>query len=167
MADGMPATDLQAMLAAARARLAGAPREALGVRAPRGRILHRAPRITPAGSAWRLGALLLVPDGDVLAVGEVLRAAPEVRRGYTAESARARAAAQAAAVRGGFRPGATVHVGWERLDLDALERGEASGPLRVVDGTPMIRWSSAGALAPLDAYLQDRIALLLAPPEGT
>src|SRR5690606_22948033 len=104
MDDRMPAADLQALFAGARERLRDAPQEALGVRAPRGRILRRAPRIVPAGSAWRLGVLLLVPDGEVLAVGEVLRAAPEVRRGYTAESARVRAATRAAAVRGGFRP---------------------------------------------------------------
>jgi hypothetical protein len=166
MGDGMPAADLQALFAAARARLIDSPQEALGARRTPGRILRRSPRITPAGSAWRVGVLLLVPHGEVLAVGEVLRAAPEVRRGYSAESARARAATRAAAVRGGFRPGETVHVGWQRLDLDAVARGEASGPLRVVDGTPVIRWSSAGALMPLDAYLRDRVALLLAPPEG-
>jgi len=166
MDDRMPAADLQALFAGARERLRDAPQEALGVRAPRGRILRRAPRIVPAGSAWRLGVLLLVPDGEVLAVGEVLRAAPEVRRGYTAESARVRAATRAAAVRGGFRPGETVHVGWERLDLDALGRGAAAGPLRLVDGTPMIRWSSAGALTTLDDYLRDRVALLIAPPDG-
>ena len=167
MADGMPAADLPGLFAAARAQLAGIPREALGVRRPPGRILRRSPRIDPAGSAWRVGTLLLTPEGDVLAVGDVLRAAPEVRRGYTAESARARAGERAAGARGGFAAGETVHVGWRRIDLEAVGRGEASGPLQLVDGIPMIRWTSAGALMPLDAYLRDRVALLREPPAGT
>lgn len=171
-------SDAAALLAAARQRLedAGTPREALGRWRTPGRILHRAPRIERVGSAWRLGALLLPGDDGrsaepgahpavVLAVGDVVRAEPEVRRGYAAESARERAARRAAAARGGFRPGEVVHVGWQPIDLDAVAAGEASGPLRLSDGRPMIRWSAAGALMPLDAYLRERVALLLDPPE--
>ncbi len=157
---------LRDLFDAARGRLAGVPQEALGRWATPGRVLRRAPRIERVGSAWRLGALLLTEDGDVLAVGDVVRAAEEVRRGYAAESARRRAAQRAAAVRGGFRPGETVHVGWQELDLDAVERGEASGPLFVAGGTAMIRWSAAGEPVPLVEYLRDRAALLLDPPEG-
>jgi hypothetical protein len=69
-------------------------------------------------------------------------------------------------VRGGFRPGEIVHVGWTPVDLDALGRGEASGPLQVVDGTPMIRWSAGADLAPLEPYLRERVDLLCRPPEG-
>jgi len=161
-------TDARTILDAARAELAeaGVPVEGLGRLATPGRLLRRAPRIERVGAAWRLGALLLTPDGEVLAVGDVLRAAEEVRRGYAAESARERAMRRAAAVRGGFRPGEVVHVGWEPVDLDAVGRGEASGPLRVVDGTPMIRWSAAGGLAPLEPYVRERVALLREPPEG-
>lgn len=144
----------------------GAPLEGLGRLAAPGRILRRAPRIERVGAAWRVGVLLLTPDGDVLAVGEVLRAAADVRRGYAAESARERAAQRAAAVRGGFRAGEIVHVGWERVDLDAVGRGEASGPLQVADGTTMVRWSAAGGLQPLEPYVRERIALLSQPPEG-
>ncbi|MFT4229858.1 MAG: glutaminase, partial [Microbacterium sp.] len=80
--------------------------------------------------------------------------------------ARARAAERAAAVRGGFRAGEVVHVGWRLVDLDAVERGEASGPLQLVDGAPTVRWSAAGGLMPLDAYLRERVGLLLDPPPG-
>ena len=162
-------TDAREILDGARAELdaAGAPREALGRLATPGRLLlRRAPRIERVGVAWRLGALLLTPDGDALAVGDVLRAAAEVRRGYAAESARERAAQRAAAVRGGFRPGEIVHVGWQRIDLDAVGRGEASGPLQSSDGVPMIRWSAAAGLVPLEPYLRERVALLRQPPEG-
>lgn len=161
-------TDPRALFDGTRAQLveAQAPQEGLGRLATPGRVLRRRPRIERVGSAWRLGALLLTSRGEVLAVGEVLRAAEEVRRGYAAESARERAAQRAAAVRGGFRPGEIVHVGWTPVDLDALGRGDASGPLQVVDGTPMIRWSAGADLASLEPYLRERVDLLRRPPEG-
>ncbi|MFT4220458.1 MAG: glutaminase [Microbacterium sp.] len=160
-------TGARELLDAVRAELAAAavPQEALGRHAAPGRLLRRAPRIERAGSAWRLGVLLLTSDGDVLGVGEVVRAVEDARRGYAAVSARARAEEGAAAVRGGFQPGETVHVGWTALDLDAVERGEASGPLLVADGVPMVRWSRTGAPAPLDAYVRERVDLLKHPPE--
>ena len=152
----------------ARGRLAAAPREGLGELVEPRRLLGlgRAPRIVPRGSAWHLGVLLLTDDA-VLATGEILRARTEARRGYTAESQRHRAELAAAARRGGFDEGATVHLGWRMLDPAAVDRGEASGPLALVDGVPSVRWSAAGGYQPLDRYLDERIALLLAPPPGT
>lgn len=153
---------------AARERLAGAPREALGeVVVPR-RILgvSRAARVERRGTAWHLGVLLLTDDA-VLATGEVIRARAEARRGYTAESQRQRAELAAAARRGGFAEGETVHLGWWMLHPDAVDRGEASGPLQLAGGVPSIRWSAAGGLMPLQAYLAERIALLLDPPSGS
>lgn len=163
-------TTARALLADARLQLAQAQArtESLGRRREPGRLLHRAPRIERVGEAWRLGALLL-PVGDaeaVLAVGEVVRAAPEVRRGYSAESARARAAERAAAVRGGFRPGEVVHVDWQPIDLDAVASGEASGPLLPNGDQPLIRWSAAADPAPLAGYLRERVELLVHPPAG-
>lgn len=155
------------LFADARARLAGAPREGLGELVEPRRILGvaRAPRIVPRGTAWHLGVLLLGDDG-VLATGDILRARTEARRGYAAESQRWRAELAAAARRGGFDEGATVHVGWRMLDPGAVERGEASGPLALIDGVPCVRWSAAGGFVPLAAYLDERIGLLLAPPAG-
>ncbi len=152
------------MLDATRRRLADVPLERLGELVPARRVLgvRRAARIVPAGSAWHLGVLLLTGDG-VLATGDILRARAEVRRGFTAESQRERAALAAAARRGGFAEGETVHLGWTVIDLDVLARTGASGPLRMVDGVPQIRWSRTGGLAPLQGYLDDRIALLSHP----
>ncbi|MFE6997251.1 glutaminase [Microbacterium sp. NPDC057659] len=139
-----------ALLAATRERLADAPMQGLGV----AKVSRwRAARIVRAGEAWHLGVLLLT-RGGVLATGEVLRAAEEVRRGYAAESARARADRRAQARRGGFGEGEVVHVGWAELDDDAVE----SGPLVTVDGVPMVRWS-AGGIMPLEAYLDEQIEL--------
>ncbi|MFC5432860.1 glutaminase [Microbacterium suwonense] len=149
-------TTTAALLESARRRLEGRPREGLGLlRTSR----WRADRIVRAGEAWHLGVLLLTDDG-VAETGEILRAAEEVRRGYPAESARARAERRAQARRGGFAEGEVVHVGWRMLDVTAVDAGTASGPLAVVDGVPSVRWSRAGGLVPLAGYLDERIALL-------
>ena len=112
------------------------------------------------GEAWHVGVLLLT-DADALATAEVLRAAEPGRRGYTAESARFRAERRALAVRGGFREGEVVHVGWSAIDVDAVDAGGASGPLAMVEGVPSVRWSAAGGFMPLAKYLDERVQLLL------
>ena len=155
------------LLDGARRPLAAAPREALGeLLAPR-RVLGiaRAARIVRIGSAWHLGVLLLADDA-VYATGDIVRARQDAPRGYTAESQRARAELAAAARRGGFAEGEPVHIGWRMLDLDAVERGEESGPLALRDGIPSVRWSTSGAYVPLEAYLAERVALVLDPPAG-
>ena len=155
------------LLDAARARLADAPREALGELVVPRRFLGvaRSPRIERRGAAWHLGVLLLTDDA-VFATGDILRARQEARRGYTAESQRHRAELAAAARRGGFAEGETVHIGWRMLQPGAVDRGEASGPLAAPDGVASVRWSAAGGFVPLESYLAERIALLLDPPRG-
>ncbi len=155
------------VLADARARLSGAPREAFGELIVPRRVLGigRAPRIVPRGTAWHLGVLLVTDEG-VLATGDVVRAREEVRRGFTAESQRRRAELAAAARRGGIAEGGVVHIRWTELDVDAVDRGTASGPLALRDGIPSIRWSASGGYMALSAYLDERIELLLHPPGG-
>lgn len=156
MTPSEPDASLAMLLDRARAALSGLPQEALG-REKTSR--WRAPRIVRAGSAWHVGVLLIADDA-VFATAEVLRAAAPVRRGYVAESARARAERRAEASRGGFADGETVHVGWTPIDVAAVTAGGSSGPLALADGVPSVRWSASGALMPLAAYLEDRIALL-------
>lgn len=149
-------TTTAALLEGARHRLAGAPTVALGMlRTSR----WRADRIVRAGRAWHVGVLLLT-DGGVLATGEILRAAEEVRRGYAAESSRGRAARRAMARRGGFAEGEVVHIGWREIDVQAVDDGEASGPLALIDDVPHVQWAPGGALVPLAGYLDEKIALL-------
>lgn len=144
------------LIVLARGDLDGLPREALGeerVSRWRGR------RIVRVGEAWHLGMLLLTQT-RVLETAEVLRAAEPGRRGYTAESARARAARREEALRGGFREGEVVHVGWRAIDVAAVDAGGSSGPLASIDGVPSIRWSAAGGYMPLQSYLRERVELL-------
>jgi hypothetical protein len=159
--------EIAEMLDAARRRLADAPRERLGAYVPARRVLGipRAARVVPAGAAWHLGALLLTTEA-LLATGDIVRAREEVRRGFTAQSQRERAALAGAARRGGFAEGEVVHVGWAPIDLDAVARGAASGPLALMDGVPSDRWSRTGAFTPLQGYLDEHVALLRDPPAG-
>ncbi len=148
------------LISDARGRLAGTPRERLGEWVTSRKILGigRAPRIVPVGDAWHLGVLLIAPE-VVLATGEIVRARAEVIRGYTAESQRARAEVAAAARRGGFDEGETVHLGWQVIDLAAVDAGGSSGPLSVSGGIPQIRWSAGGGIRPLRDYLDEQVGL--------
>ncbi|MFT4051375.1 MAG: glutaminase [Microbacterium sp.] len=152
--------DVVTLFDATRLRLAGAPRERLGDWAPARRLLGigRAPRIVPVGEAWHVG-VLLIGDAVVYATGEVLRAHPEARRGYTSLAQRERAERAAAAFRGGFADGEVVHLGAVPLDLDAVARGEASGPLLVIDAVPHVRWGSSVQPRPLAGYLDEQLSL--------
>jgi len=155
-------TDIESLFDEARRRLAPLPREALGrLVLPGGlrRALGGQPRIVPDGEAWRVG-VLLIGDDAVFGVGDVLRAAPERRRGFTAESARRRAEAAAMCMRGGFAEGTTVNVDHVPIDLAAVAAGGRSGPIAGGD-VVTVRWTAAGATMPLEAYLRERIDMLL------
>ena len=157
-------TAVEGILAAARTRLADAPRERLGELQEGRRLLGipRAARIVPRGTAWHLGALLLTDD-EVLSTGDIVRSRAEVRRGFAAESQRRRAGLSAAAARGGVPEGETIHIAWEPVDLSAL--GERTAPLALRGEEVLVRWSAAGGYMPLDRYLDERIELLRHPPE--
>lgn len=132
------------------------PKEGLGEER---RTRWRGHRIVRVGAAWHIGVLLLTDDG-ALATAEVLRAADAGRRGYAAESARERAQRRELALRGGFREGEVVHLGWSEIDVGAVDAGGVSGPLAMIDDVVSVRWSSAGGYMPLDAYLRERIELM-------
>jgi hypothetical protein len=155
-------TTASALLTGAVRELADAPKEGLGEQRD---SRWRGRRIVRVGEAWHVGVLLLTPT-HALATAEVLRAADPGRRGYTAESARERAERRAEALRGGFDAGEVVHVGWSVIDVDAVDAGGSSGPLAVVDGVPSVRWSTAGGFMPLEAYLRERVSLLLDSAAG-
>ena len=153
-------TDVKALFDDARRRLAGSPRERLGDWAHARRLLGfgRAPRIVPVGEAWHVG-VLLIADAAVYATGEILRARTEAPRGYTAQAQRERSERAAAAARGGFADGETLHLGAVEIDVDAVARGGASSPLAMVDGIPSVVWNAAGARRPLAEYLDEQLSL--------
>lgn len=160
----MTGAPVESLAAAARARLAEAPRERIGELQEGRRLLGipRAPRIVARGTAWHLGVLLLTDDG-LLATGDIVRSRAEVRRGFAAESQRRRAELSAAAARGGVPEGETVHIGWHPIDLAGLDA--SSRPLAVRGGEALVRWSTAGGYQPLSRYLDERVELLRHPPE--
>ncbi|MGW8483208.1 glutaminase [Microbacterium sp. NPDC055903] len=149
-------TSAAALLDDARSALADVSKEGLGEER---RSRFRGHRIVRMGEAWHVGVLLLT-DEHTLETAEVLRAADPGRRGYTAESARERAARRELALRGGFGEGEVAHVGWNVIDVSAVDEGGRSGPLALIDDVPQVRWSAAAGYMPLAAYLTERIALL-------
>ena len=138
----------------------------LGAIIPARKVLGiaRAPRISPTASAWHLG-VVLVNDEGVWATNEIVRAREEIPRGFTSENQRRRAELAAAAHRGGFAEGEEVHVGWEQLDLAALDRGDECDPLVMAEGVPAVRWSASGSPRPLAGYLNERVDFIVNPPE--
>ena len=176
-----PAEPLAALAADAleRLRAAGVEPEAIGVyEPPRRRLLvgRRPARIVPAGRGWRLGVLLLDEAGRLLVAGETLRArTPPPILGYASESARERDALRHCAIRGGFAEGETVHWGARPLDFAALDGGGDAGPggaapspVALRDGRLVVRWAPGAPLAsatPIERYLDERVRLLIDPPE--
>jgi len=124
---------------------AGARTEALAEYLPPGRalgILPRPARMRPVGRVWRLGAFLLTPDGELLRTGRVVRVAgTDRRRSVVAASITERHELALAARRGGYREGETVN--FEAAPVDPRAPG----------------------VPDLDAYLADRAALLIHPPD--
>lgn len=169
----MAVARLRGELEASAARLAeaGARSEVLAELVEPRRVLGitRAPRMAQLGRVWRLGVLLLAPDGAVHATGHVVRAELPARRSILADSVAEHRAWQAAAVRGGISTGETVNFDTTPVDLDALARAEASGPFVVQGGAALVRWNPTqpDALADAGRYLVDRVELLASPPSGT
>ena len=155
--------------AAARLTAAGVPDEAVAAFEPAARrfgVLRRA-RLRPLGRVWRLGVLLLAADGSVRATGAVTRAVAPGHPGHMAVSAEERREVRAAAFRGPFPAGSTVNVDAPPIELSP--DGLRDGPLLLRDGRVLVRWSLSagdGAARDLEAYLGERVALLLDPPQG-
>lgn len=162
-------TTLQA--AAARLIAGGARDEALATLVAPRRILlfEKGAALLAAGRVWRLGVLLVDADGNAYATGLTTRALDPGRVAYQSESAEIRRAYRAAAFKGRFTPGETVNFNAAPIPLRAEALRTSTGPLFLRGTDPMVRWSAsagdASAVALAD-YLDDRIDLLVHPPEG-
>jgi len=122
----------------------------------------RAPIMVPRGRVWPLGVLLLARDGGLHATGKVTRAVPEGYPGYQSPGVEVRRGYRAAAHNGKFVEGDTVN--FDTVAIDLLDLGD--GPLFVDGGEARVRWNPThpAQFRPLDAYLDDRVGLLIEPP---
>lgn len=143
-------TELRTILDAAIAQLDDVPDDALGILRLR---RFAPPKIVPSGRAWRLGSVLLSRDGSLHRTGRTTRAVePKQFLANKSSEAAERREEQKAAVRGGFPTGDTVHFNHEPLEPT------------LVDDVWMIQWSATQPeLAPLEAFLAERIRLLHDP----
>ncbi|MGT2426223.1 hypothetical protein [Amnibacterium kyonggiense] len=161
----------RARFAEAAERLAALPDDAVAVLQPAGRRfgVPRPARLRPVGRAWRLGVLLLSADGTVRATGAVTRAVAPGHPGHMAASTEERRRIRDAAHRGPFPEGSTVHYDAPVVALTAEALRDAPGPLFLRDGRVLVRWSvsaSDDAARELGPYLDERVGLLLDPPQG-
>ncbi|MGK9148918.1 hypothetical protein KXS11_14910 [Plantibacter flavus] len=159
-------TEVRSLLLRAAARLedAGVPDEALAeVYTPRGLpLVKRAPALRPIGRAWRLGVVLLSADGRLFTAAESTRAIEPKWYNHRSSEVEHRRLAQQAAHKGPFAAGEVVNFEVEEIALDEQALRNGSGPLSVVDGAVMLRWAGHDlGLTRLDAYLDDRVSLLI------
>jgi hypothetical protein len=123
----------------------------------------------PLGRVWRLGVVLLTPDGELLATGGITRAVEPGHPGHVALSVEDRREHRAAAFRGPFARGETVNYDAVPIPLTAEALRTGAGPLLLRDGRVLVRWSASlgdDAAVPFAPYLTERVDLLLHPPEG-
>lgn len=154
-----------------RLRSANAHDEALAIFVPPRRVLvvKRQARFIPIGRAWRLGVFLLDREGTLYETGSTTRAVAPGYPGFQSHSAEERRGYRAAAYLGPFLPGETVNFGATIIALDGDSLRSSHGPLFLHDTTALVRWNAsatAETAMPFDAYLNERVGLLIDPPEG-
>jgi hypothetical protein len=129
-------------------------------------FVARQPVMVPRGRVWPLGVLLLDRDGGLYATGTITRAVPAGYPGYQSPGLEVRRGYRAAAHAGKFVEGDTVNFDTAAIDLERLDA--TSAPLLIDDGRVLVRWNATfpGQTRPLDAYLADRVGLLVDPPSA-
>lgn len=142
--------------AVARLSASGARTELLVEWRPGRRLgpIRRPDVIAPIGRVWRLGVLLLEPDGTLRRTGEVIQAQTPRFDNHQSNRAAGRRELRVALERSGVSAGETANVDATPVALaDVLE----------------VSWNGSGdpaTLVPLPAYLADRTELLADPPGG-
>lgn len=150
--------EARAALAAAIERLtaSGARTEALVEWRAGRRIgpIRRPEVLAPIGRVWRLGVLLLEPDGTLRRTGQVIQAQTLRFDNHQSDRAAARRELRVALERAGIPPGDTANVDAVPVALAEVLR---------------ISWNGSGdpaTLVPLPAYFAERVELLADPPGG-
>jgi hypothetical protein len=125
--------------------------------------------LVPVGRVWRLGVFLLGRDGILYETGATTRAVEPGRAGYQSLSAESRRGYRAAALRGPFARGETVNFDAAVIALAAGSLRSSTGPLFLHGDRALVRWNASAsddAAIGFEAYLADRVSLLLDPPGG-
>ncbi|MGB3911218.1 MAG: hypothetical protein WBL06_12170 [Pseudolysinimonas sp.] len=150
-----PAASAVIVVAVAKLRDAGVPTETrvATLRGAFGRTKYRA-----AGEVWRVGALCLADDGAVFATGDVLIVTEPTHPNHRNALAVERNDRRAQLRRAGIAAGTTVVVDARPLDLDAPEP-----PLVATADGLGVFWAVGATPVPLDAYLAERVELLVHP----
>ncbi|MGN6325155.1 hypothetical protein [Pseudolysinimonas sp.] len=116
--------------------------------------LRRPDAVAAVGRVWRLGALLLAPDGTLRRTGEVIQAQPLRFDNHQSNRAAVRRELRVAIEKAGIPAGETVNIDAPPVALaDVLE----------------VSWNGSGepgTLVPLPVYLRERVELLAHPPGG-
>jgi hypothetical protein len=131
---------------------------------PRWLGVRLAPRLEPVERVWRLGVLLLGHSGALYATGTTLRVSEPRHPNAQSRLAEDRRELRALALKSGIPGGETINLDAIDIPLDALT--PTSRPVAKTDAGYLVAWARGSDLTPLDAYLDERIALLVGPPEG-
>jgi hypothetical protein len=145
-------------VAVARLRDAGAPTETR-VATLRG-AFGRA-KLRPVGEVWRLGALCLGADGALFATGDVLVVTEPTHPNHRNALALERNERRALLRKAGLPVGATAVMDARPLDLDVPEP-----PLVMTETGLGVLWTVGGAAIPFEAYLTERVDLLIHSPSS-
>ena len=125
-----------------------------------------APKLVPDERVWRLGVLLLGRSGRLYATGTTLRVSDPRHPNAQSRLAENRRELRALALKSGIAGGETINLDARDIHLDGITA--VTRPIaRTPDGLA-VQWSTTSeALTPLDDYLQERVDLLVAPPQGS
>lgn len=132
---------------------------------PRWAGLRLSPKLTTIGRVWRLGVLLLGHDAALYATGTSLRVSEPRHPNAQSALAEQRREVRAVALRSGISAGETINL--DAMDIRLDELGPRTRPVARTEEGLFVQWSTdSDALAPFENYLDERIALLIDPPEG-
>ena len=124
-----------------------------------------AAKLVPVERVWRIGVLLLGRSATLYATGTTLRVTEPRHPNAQSRLAEDRRELRAIALRSGISGGETINLDAHDIVLDAAT-ADTRPVARTADGL-FVQWSAAAdALTPLEAYLAERVQLLIDPPEG-
>lgn len=131
---------------------------------PRWLGVRLAPRLDTVERVWRLGVLLLGHSGALYATGTTLRVSEPRHPNAQSRLAEDRRELRAIALKSGISGGETINLDARDIPIDAL--GPDTRPIAKTEAGYLVAWAAGSDLTPLAAYLDERIALLVDPPQG-